>query len=142
MNKIHEVVLRTILNYNIQIPMDPVREKVGWTQDVQSNFKATACNFDVSRIYAKWQDDFIWSVQADGYVPTVVPGCFDGPTINGPWWGGMIVYNPWQLYHFYGDRRILERSYEPMKHYIRYLDSIATRQHHHLGAGRLDGYHR
>ena len=126
LNKIQEVVLRTILNYNIHIPMDPVREKVGWTQDVETNFKTTACNFDVSRIYTKWQDDFILSVQADGYVPTVVPGCFDGPTINGPWWGGMIVLNPWQLYNFYGDRRILERSYEPMKHYMRYLDSIAT----------------
>ena len=125
LNKIQEVILRTILNYNIQIPMDPVREKVAWTQDVQSNFKATACNFDVSRIYAKWQDDFIWSLQDDGYVPTVLPSCFDGPTINGPWWGGMIVFNPWQLYQFYGDRQILERSYEPMKHYIRYLDSIA-----------------
>jgi alpha-L-rhamnosidase len=126
LNKIQEVVLRTILNYNIHIPMDPVREKVGWTQDVQSNFKATACNFDVSRIYKKWQEDFVLSIQADGYVPTVVPGCFDGPTINGPWWGGMIVYNPWQLYNFYGDRRILERSYESMKRYISYLDSIAT----------------
>ena len=126
LNKIQEVILRTILNYHIQIPLDPVREKVGWTQDVQSDFKATACNFDVSRIYAKWQGDFVNSVQADGYVPTVVPSCFDGHTINGPWWGGMIVYNPWQMYNFYGDRRILERSYEPMKHYIRYLDSIAT----------------
>lgn len=126
LNRIHEVVLRTILNYNIQMPMDPVREKSCWTQDVQSNFKATACNFDVSRIYAKWQEDFIRSVQADGFVPTVVPSCFDGPEINGPWWGGMIVFNPWQLYNFYGDRRILERSYEPMKHYMRYLDSIAT----------------
>lgn len=38
----------------------------------------------------------------------------------------MIVLNPWQLYQFYGDHRILERSYEPMKHYMRYLDSIAT----------------
>jgi len=126
LNKIHEVVLRTILNYNIQMPMDPVREKSCWTQDIQSNFKATACNFEVSRIYAKWQEDFIRSVQADGFVPTVVPSCFDGPEINGPWWGGMIVYNPWQLYQFYGDRRILERSYEPMKRYMRYLDSIAT----------------
>jgi len=126
LNKIQDVILRTILNYNIQIPMDPVREKVGWTQDVQSNFKTTACNFDVSRIYAKWQEDFVRSIQADGYVPTVVPGCFDGPTINGPWWGGMIIYNPWQLYNFYGDRRILERSYGPMKHYISYLDSIAA----------------
>ncbi len=124
-NKIQEVVCRTIINYNIMMPMDPVREKVCWTQDVESNFKATACNFDVRAIYAKWQEDYIRSVQADGYVPTVVPGCFDGPTINGPWWGGMIVYNPWQLYNFYGDRRILERSYEPIKHYIRYLDSIA-----------------
>jgi alpha-L-rhamnosidase len=126
LNKIQEVVLRTILNYNIQMPMDPVREKSCWTQDIESNFKATACNFDVSRIYAKWQEDFIRSVQADGFVPTVVPSCFDGPEINGPWWGGMIVFNPWQLYNFYGDCRVLERSYEPMKHYMRYLDSIAT----------------
>ena len=124
--RIQDVVRRTIRNYYIQMPMDPVREKVCWTQDVQSNFEPTGYNFDVSRIYAKWQDDYIRSVQPDGYVPTVVPGCFDGPTINGPWWGGMIIYNPWQLHRFYGDRRILERSYEPMKHYLRYLDSIAS----------------
>jgi len=126
LNKLQEVVCRTILNYNIMMPMDPVREKVCWTQDVETNFKTTAYNFEVRGIYAKWQEDFIRSVQHDGYVPTVVPGCFDGPTINGPWWGGMIIYNPWQLYNFCGDRRILERSYEPMQHYLRYLDSIAT----------------
>jgi alpha-L-rhamnosidase len=125
LNKIHEVVLRTIQNYNIQIPMDPVREKVGWTQDVQSNFKASAYNFDVGRIYSKWQDDFTRAVEPDGYVPPVLPSRFSGPGINGPWWGGMIIYGPWQLYNFYGDRSVLERSYEPMKHYMRYLDSIA-----------------
>lgn len=125
LNRIQEVVIRTIRNYYIQTPMDPVREKVCWTQDVQSNFEPTSYNYDVSRIYAKWQDDYINSVQADGYVPTVVPSCFDGPTINCPWWGGMIIYNPWQLYQFCGDRRILEQSYEPMKKYLGYLDSIA-----------------
>jgi len=126
LTKLQEVICRTIRNYHIMMPMDPVREKCCWTQDVESNFKVTACNYDVGRIYAKWQEDFIRSVQADGFVPTVVPSCFDGPEINGPWWGGMIIYNPWQLYNFYGDRGILERSYEPMKQYLRYLDSIAT----------------
>jgi len=33
-NYLHEVNRRTIRNYNIQMPLDPVREKVCWTQDV------------------------------------------------------------------------------------------------------------
>jgi len=76
-------------------------------------------------IYDKWQDDYIDAILDNGFVPTVVPSCFDGPTINGPWWGGMIIYNPWQLYNFYGDKEILLKSYEAMKHHFAYLASIS-----------------
>jgi alpha-L-rhamnosidase len=124
-NYLQDVNCRTIQNYVIGTPMDPVREKVNWTQDVQTNFETSAYNFDVRSIYDKWQGDFIDGILDSGYVPTVTPSCFDGPTINGPWWGGMIIFNPWQLYNFYGDKKILSKSYDAMKGHLRYLDSIA-----------------
>jgi len=126
LNRLHEVNLRTLLNYYVQMPMDPVREKVCWTQDAQTCFENSAYNFDVEAIYAKWQEDFVDAILPNGYVPTVVPSCFDGPTINGPWWGGMIIYHPWQHYQFYGDKTILSKSYGAMKSQFAYLSSHAT----------------
>lgn len=124
-NYLHEINRRTIRNYIVQMPMDPVREKVCWTQDVQTNFETSAYNYNMQAIYDKWQDDYIDAIFPNGYVPTVVPSCFDGPTINGPWWGGMLIYNPWQLYNFYGDKGILDKSYKAMKLHFAYLSSIA-----------------
>jgi len=124
-NYLHEINRRTIRNYNVQMPLDPVREKVCWTQDVQTNFETSAYNYNMYGIYDKWQDDYIDAILDNGFVPTVVPSCFDGPWINGPWWGGMIIYNPWQLYNFYGDKEILSKSYDAMKRYLVYLNSIA-----------------
>lgn len=122
---LHEINRRTIRNYIVQMPMDPVREKVCWTQDVQTNFETSAYNYNMQGIYDKWQDDYIDAILTNGYVPTVVPSCFDGPTINGPWWGGMIIFNPWQLYNFYGDKEILVKSYKSMKLHFAYLSSLA-----------------
>lgn len=125
LNRLQEVNLRTLLNYHVLMPMDPVREKVSWTQDIQNGFENSAYNFNISGMHAKWQEDFLDAIHASGYVPTVVPSCFDGPTINGPWWGGMIIYNPWCLYQTYGDREILAKSHEAMKRYFGYLESIS-----------------
>lgn len=134
-NNLHEINRRTIRNYYVQVPLDPVREKVCWTQDVQSNFETAAYNYNMHGIYDKWQDDFIDAILNNGFVPTVVPSCFDGLNINGPWWGGMLIYNPWQLYNFYGDKRSLSKSYEAMKHYFAYLGSIAENNVIHWGLG-------
>ena len=112
-------------NYVIHLPNDPTREKAGWTQDVWNQFECTAYNFDCSATYAEWQRDFIEIQHDNGYVPPVAPSRFDGPTINGPWWGGAIVYNPWMIYRFYGDRRLLDESYPAMKRQTAYLESIA-----------------
>lgn len=124
-NYLNEVSRRTIRNYHVQMPMDPVREKVCWTQDVQSNFEAAVYNYNMYSIYEKWQDDYIDGMLPNGYIPAVVPSCFDGPTINGPWWGGMLIYNPWQIYNFYGDKEILVKSYDAMKQHFAYLGSIS-----------------
>ena len=111
-------------NYVVHIPNDPVREKAGWTQDVETAFDVYAYTYDCSCMYIKWQHDFLDIIHENGYVPPVVPGRFDGPTINGPWWGGMIVYLPWKIYQYFGDKKILKESYDAMKKYTGYLESI------------------
>lgn len=125
LNKLQDVHLRTIRNYYVQMPSDPVREKAVWTQDVQTHFESVGYNYDLQGLFGKWQQDYLDHVLPNGYVPAIVPSCFAGHWINGPWWGGMIIYNPWQLYRFYGDKAVLARSYPAMKRYHAYLDSIS-----------------
>ncbi len=123
-NELYSILLHTMRNYVVHIPNDPVREKAGWTQDVETAFDAYAYAFDSQEMYVKWQHDFLDIIHDNGYVPPVAPGRFDGPTINGPWWGGMIVYLPWKIYTHFGDKRILEESFDAMKKYTGYLNSI------------------
>ncbi|MCP4312673.1 MAG: family 78 glycoside hydrolase catalytic domain [Bacteroidetes bacterium] len=125
LNKLQDVHLRTIRNYYVQMPSDPVREKAVWTQDVQTHLESVGYNYDLQGLFGKWQQDYLDHVLPNGYVPAIVPSCFAGHWINGPWWGGMIIYNPWQLYRFYGDKEVLAKSYPAMKHYYTYLDSIS-----------------
>ncbi len=124
LNELNSILIHTMKNYVVHIPNDPVREKAGWTQDVETAFDAYAYALDCPEMYIKWQRDFLDIIHENGYVPPVVPGRFDGPTINGPWWGGMIVYLPWKIYSHFGDKKILEESFEAMKKYTGYLNSI------------------
>ena len=126
LNQLQKILLRTLRNYNIHIPNDPTREKAGWTQDVESGFFETVYNFQAAPMYRKWQQDFLDIIHTNGYVPPVAPGRFDGPTINGPWWGGVIIYCPWFIYQFYGDREILAESYPAMQLQFDYLGTLAT----------------
>ncbi len=123
-NELSSILIHTMKNYVVHIPNDPVREKAGWTQDVETAFDAYAYAFDCQEMYIKWQRDFLDIIHENGYVPPVAPGRFDGPTINGPWWGGMIVYLPWKIYTHFGDKKILEESFNAMKKYTGYLSSI------------------
>jgi alpha-L-rhamnosidase len=126
LNRLQEILIRTVRNYCVHIPNDPTREKAGWTQDIETGFFETVYNFNSAAMYAKWQRDFLDIIHPDGYMPPVVPGRFDGPTINGPWWGGCVIYAPWWMYEFYGDRELLAESYPAMKAQFGYLASIAT----------------
>ncbi len=136
LNKLNDVVLRTHLNYNMDHPLDPMREKQGWTQDVQSMFETAAYLTDVAALYRKWWRDFADAQQPDGLLGTVVPVV--GRQVhdwNCPWWSGVIVLLPWQHYLYYGDLRILEEAYEPMRRYVDYLGFLAGTG---VGRRRLD----
>jgi len=127
LNALYDADLRTQLNYVGDQPMDPMREKQGWTQDAQNMFETAAFLTDASRLYRKWWHDFEDNQDESGYLGSIAPlvgrQAYDW---NSPWWSGVIVLLPWQHYLFYGDRRVLEESYAAMRRYVDFLGELTA----------------
>jgi alpha-L-rhamnosidase len=132
LNKIYDALLQTHLNYDGDQPMDPMREKQGWTQDMQGMFETAAYLTDVAGVYRKWWWDFADGQDESGYLGSVLP--LVGRQVydwNSPWWSGVVVLLPWQHYQYYGDRRMLAESYDTMRRYVDFLGKLAA-----SGSGR------
>ena len=128
LNQQYAALLRTQRNYNYDYPMDPTREKSGWTQDVMTMINASVYDFDAAAFYWNWWQDMRDNQRADGYLGSVVPlvnRVLDD--CNCVWWSGMIVYTPWKLYEYYGDRRFLAESYPAMAAYVNWLATKADK---------------
>jgi alpha-L-rhamnosidase len=127
LNELHDVDLRTHLNYDGDQPMDPMREKEGWTQDAQNMFETAAYLTDVAGFYRKWSQDFADGQDESGYLSSVLPlvGRQEYGW-NSPWWSGVVVLLPWQHYQFYGDRRLLAERYESMRRYVDFLSRLTA----------------
>jgi alpha-L-rhamnosidase len=127
LNELYDVDLRTQLNYVGDQPMDPMREKQGWTQDAQNMFETAAYLTDAAGLYRKWWHDFADNQDESGYSGSIAPlvgrQAYDW---NSPWWSGVIVLLPWQHYQFHGDRRILEESYDAMRRYLDFLGRLTA----------------
>jgi alpha-L-rhamnosidase len=121
-NELHQIGKHTHFNYVLNYPLDPTREKAGWSEDIQNMFESASYLTETTALYEEWWQDYADVQMEDGRVASVAPtnvGHVD--TWNDPWWGGMIIYAPWRLYEFYGDVQILKRAYEPMKLYFSWL---------------------
>jgi alpha-L-rhamnosidase len=127
LNELYDVDLRTQLNYVGDQPMDPMREKQGWTQDAQNMFETAAYLTNASQVYRKWWQDFVDNQDESGYLGSIAPLVGrQANDWNSPWWSGAIVLLPWQHYQFYGDRRILAESYAAMRHYVDFLGRLTA----------------
>jgi alpha-L-rhamnosidase len=127
LNQIYAALLQTHLNYNGDQPMDPMREKQGWTQDMQGMFETAAYLTDVAGLYRKWWRDFADGQDESGYVGSVLP--LVGRQVydwNSPWWSGVVVLLPWQHYQYYGDRRVLAEAYDTMRRYVDFLGNLTA----------------
>jgi alpha-L-rhamnosidase len=105
----------------LDVPTDcPQRdERLGWTADAQV-FAPTACfNVNAAPFYTKWMKDFIADQRNDGAVPDVVPNLINVSGSTG--WGDAATIIPWDIYHIYGDKKILEVQYESMKAWVEYM---------------------
>jgi alpha-L-rhamnosidase len=106
----------------VSVPTDcPQRdERLGWLADAQV-FLPTACyNADVAAFYARWMRDVISSRLPGGAFPDVAPRLvFER---NGaPGWGDAGVIIPWTLWRVYGDRRVLQQSFDAMAGWIEHI---------------------
>jgi alpha-L-rhamnosidase len=134
-NQLQKAVRRTLSNCAHSIPgEEPTREKMGWTQDGLNTMEAAIYNFDAAALYTKYLFDMIDAQEANGHVPPIVPTNGWGrtkpggapPDYSDPWWGGTLPYVAEKLYEYYGDRRVIEEAYEPMKRWVDYLGTTAN----------------
>lgn len=114
----------------LDVPTDcPQRdERMGWTADTQV-FVPTAAYFtDSMAFYRKYLYDLrMEQKKRDGLVPNVIPAFGENGTASV--WGDAATLIPWYLYLFYGDRTILEESYESMKDWVSYIGRVDGEDH-------------
>jgi alpha-L-rhamnosidase len=107
----------------VDVPTDcPQRdERLGWTGDIQVFVRTAAFNMNVASFMTRWAADVTDSQNPDGSVPAVVPFAAKVPTDGGPAWADAAIICPWTIYLCYGDRSILETSYETMTRFMDFL---------------------
>ena len=131
----------------LDVPTDcPQRdERVGWTGDAQVFVGTAAFNYNVETFFEKWLCDLSDDQLETGAYPDVAP---DVACKNGLHWpiesmsplstkilrgsafgeGGCAAWTdagvicPWVIYERYGDARILERQYDSMAAFLKFLE--------------------
>ncbi|MGX7671461.1 family 78 glycoside hydrolase catalytic domain [Plantactinospora sp. DSM 117369] len=106
----------------LAVPTDcPQRdERLGWLADAQIFAPTASRNADVSAFFARWLRDVVDGQDTDGAFRDVAPVV----SVNreaAPAWGDAGVIIPWHLWRTYGDRRTLERSFDAMLAWVRYV---------------------
>ncbi len=102
------------------VPLDPDRdERQGWTGDPAKDSEGEAFNFNVAAFYAKWINDNFLDQQPDGMQDDVSPAYWMFYSGDIAWPSVLTIIPDW-YYSFYGDRRILEANYEPMKKWVEF----------------------
>lgn len=131
---VNRLVLNTIWSQRgnfIEVPTDcPQRdERFGWTGDAQV-FAPTACYLhDSHTMLAKYLRDVMADQRPDGGIAHVSPDPFrhkdEAAFYGSTGWGDAIAIIPWTLYTHYGDRAILEETFEAMSRWNAFVWSIS-----------------
>jgi alpha-L-rhamnosidase len=130
-NRIQEMTLWTQLANMFSVQSDcPHREKFGYGGDLVVASEMGICNFDMARFYAKVVDDFADAARPNGGFTETAPfvGISDfglGEDSGPVGWGTAHPLLVWQLYQYYGDKRLLEQHYDAAKRWLELLKSKA-----------------
>ncbi len=125
-NRIHQVNLWTLrcLDLGGYMVDCPHRERLG-DGDGQVGIESLTMNRNTAAFYGKWASDWLEAQNpSTGEIPYTAPKFCDSG--GGPGWGGAGCVLPWKLYLYYGDQRLLERAYEPIRRYVEFLDYKCT----------------
>ena len=99
------------------------REPLGWTGDVTAFCPTAAFNENILPFMTKWLRDLASELGPDVSMPQVVPNILGNQQDGAAFWGDVVAVLPWTLYRAYGDKRILQHSYDSMKHWVEFIES-------------------
>ncbi|OXM87994.1 alpha-L-rhamnosidase [Paenibacillus rigui] len=141
LNRTHEIINWAVLSNMKSIFTDcPHREKLGWLEQIHLMGPAVAYNTHIEPLLVKSMEDIRDAQLPSGMVPTTAP---EYVVFAEPWecfrdsvsWGGAYVLIGWNLYHQYGNTRILAEHFEGMKAYIDYIAANSDGLIVHTGLG-------
>lgn len=123
LNKFHENVRWSMKGNFLSVPTDcPQRdERLGWTGDAHAFGPTANYLYNTAGFWRGWHRD-VWSEMQRG--GTMVPPDFvpvvpqDFPVHPTAVWGDVVVGNPWNTYHAYGDLHMLEEQYPQSRAWI------------------------
>ncbi|MEM0488234.1 MAG: family 78 glycoside hydrolase catalytic domain [Candidatus Bathyarchaeia archaeon] len=126
-NDIHRLTIWSLkgnLTNGVQTDCPQRAERMGWLGDIWLSAEAAILNFNMIKYYEKIVYDIIDSQKDDGSIPDVVPPYWQLYPAD-PAWGTALIYVPWLIYLYYGNKRILEESYIYMKRWWYFLYSMS-----------------
>ena len=131
-NRIQNLIVWTQLSNMFSVQSDcPHRERFGYGGDILACGETALLNFDMSRFYAKTVRDLQDSVRPNGGFTETAPfvGIADSGFGEGSGpieWGTAHPLLLWQLYQYYGDKRLMEEQYDAAAKWIELLKSKAV----------------
>ena len=123
-NAIHRNVVWGLRGGLIGIPIDcPQRdERLGWTADAAAMAPSALFLGDTASLFEKWLIDLSDAQLPSGAYPDVAPQI--GVTGSGnAGWADAGVLVPWTVYQQTGNVDVIERQYDSIRRYLRFLDS-------------------
>ena len=96
-------------------------ERMAWLNDMAIRCEESMYNNNMLPIYEKWMEDIGNEQKETGSIPDTAPFIYGGnPAYHV---SSIYVILPWLIYVHYGDKRIMEQYYQPVKKYVEFLAS-------------------
>lgn len=123
----------------VDLPTDcPQRdERFGWTGDAQAYIRTATYNADAAAFYTKWLRELMESQRPSGTFPGYAPFPFQHGWDFGTAWCDAGVICPWTIFKVYGDRRVIERCWEPM---VKFSEWRQRASRDYLGVAHGNGW--
>lgn len=133
LNRVQEMTRRTLMSNLFGVQSDcPARERFGYGGDIAVTSEMAMMNYDMRSFYAKTVRDYGDAAQPGGGLTETAPyvgidGLEDGfgNGVGPIGWGTGHPLLVWQMYQYYGDRRLVEEQYPIAQKWTQYLDAKA-----------------
>lgn len=143
-NQVLEAAHWTQVSNVVSLPMDcPARERCGWLGDAHLCVPFTLHRYEAAAIWRKYLNDVLTTADRESKtitygrnfsdrfpvtkprgIPHMIAPGLRRSGLASPDWGSAVVFIPWDLYQFTGDRRWIDRHAATMAQWTDYLASL------------------